>query len=110
MKINKYKLNDQEFLIYGDEELPKDITEIEHLGETTLEENPDVAIYCLTDFMMAFLPFKRRPRTRDKILFEAGIKTWRQLSEAYYLVRTMQSNYSRREREFIVEKYSELVN
>lgn len=53
--------------------------------------------------MILFLPFKgKQKRTRDKILFDAGV--------AYYNIRKHQSNFSKKVRELVVEKYSEIIN
>lgn len=121
MKINKYKLitptNKVEFLIYsekGDAKIPEDIVEIQLVKEEiTKQELDEVESYLpileFNDFMLAFLPGKVR-RTRDKILTEAGVVSWADLETAYYKVRHMNSNYSKRERDMIVEKYSEIIN
>lgn len=119
MKINKYKLttNEAEFLIYsekGDAKIPEDIVEIELVKEgITKQELNEVdaylPIYEFGDFMILFLPGKIK-RTRDKILMEAGVVSWADLETAYFNVRHMRSNFSKRERDMIVEKYSEIIN
>lgn len=85
MKLNKYKLTEysteaSEFLIYGKDnfEIPKEIKEIElvqeNLNKAELDANFDLVLYEYTDFMILFLPFKGK--TRDKILFDAGVVSW----------------------------------
>lgn len=80
MKLNKYKLTEaSEFLIYGKDnfEIPKEIKEIELVQEAELDANFDLVLYEYTDFMILFLPFKgKQKRTRDKILFDAGVVSW----------------------------------
>lgn len=121
MKINKYKLitstNEVEFLIYsekGDAKIPEDIVEIKLVKEGITKQDLDevdayLPLYEFNDFMILFLPGKIK-RTRDKILMEAGVVSWADLETAYYKVRHMNSNYSKRERDMIVEKYSEIIN
>lgn len=88
IKLNKYKLTEysteaSEFLIYGKDnfEIPKEIKEIElvqeNLNKAELDANFDLVLYEYTDFMILFLPFKgKQKRTRDKILFDAGVVSW----------------------------------
>jgi hypothetical protein len=122
MKLNKYKLTEysteaSEFLIYGKDnfEIPKEIKEIElvqeNLNKAELDANFDLVLYEYTDFMILFLPFKgKQKRTRDKILFDAGVVSWGDLEVAYYNIRKHQSNFSKKVRELVVEKYSEIIN
>lgn len=121
MKINKYKLTlpstEQEFLVYSDKDdakIPEDISEITLIKEGITKKELDEAetfipFYSFNDFMAMFLP-KRRKRTRDKVLMDAGVISWANLETAYYEVRHMRSSYSKKEREMIVEKYSEIIN
>lgn len=121
MKINKYKLTlpstEQEFLVYSDKDdakIPEDISEITLIKEGITKKELDeveafIPFYSFNDFMTMFLP-KRRKRTRDKVLMDAGVISWANLETAYYEVRHMRSNYSKKERELIVEKYSEIIN
>lgn len=122
MKLNKYKLTGyfigtSEFLVYGkdDFEIPKEIKEIklvqENLNKEELYANFDLALYEYTDFMILFLPFKgKQKRTRDKILFDAKVVSWGDLDVEYYNIRKHQSNLSKKVRELVVEKYSEIIN
>lgn len=119
MKINKYKFKNPptEFLVYGNDdfEIPKEIEEItliqEKLNKAELSANFDLPIYNFTDFMILFIPAKGKiKRTRDKILSEAGIKCWGDLEVEYYNIRKHTSTLSKRERELVVEKYSEIIN
>lgn len=121
MKINKYKLitltKEVEFLIYsekGNAKIPEDIVEIKLVKEGITKQELDevesyLPIFEFNDFMLAFLPGKVR-RTRDKILTEAGVVSWADLETAYFNIRHMRSNFSKRERNLIVEKYSEIIN
>lgn len=121
MKINKYKLTlpstEQEFLVYSDKDdakIPEDIVEIKLVKEgITKQELDEVESYLpileFNDFMLGFLPGKIR-RSRDKILMDAGVISWTNLKTAYYEIRHMRSNHSKKERELIVEKYSEIIN
>lgn len=122
MKFNKYRIKigiseTQEFLVYGkdDFEIPKEIEEItllqENLNKKELDSNFDLPIYEFTDFMLLFLPFEgKTKRTRDKILSEAGVICWGDLEVAYYNIRKQRSALSKKQRELVIEKYSEIVN
>lgn len=97
-----------------DVKIPEDISEITLIKEGITKKELDEAeafipFYSFNDFMMMFLP-KRKKRTRDKVLMDAGVISWANLGTAYYEVRHMRSNYSKKERELIVEKYSEIIN
>ena len=122
MKLNKYKMKigvpeSLEFLVYGKDnfEIPKEIEEItllqENLNKEELDANFDLPIYEFTDFMLLFLPVKgKAKRTRDKILSEGGITCWGDLEVAYDNIRKHGSTLSKKQRELVVEKYSEIVN
>lgn len=122
MKLNKYKMKigipeSVEFLVYGKDnfEIPKEIEEItllqENLNKEELDANFDLPIYEFTDFIILFLPFKgKQKRTRDKILNEVGIVCWGDLKVAYYNIRKHGSALSKKQRELVIEKYSEIIN
>jgi hypothetical protein len=48
-------------------------------------------------------------RTRDKVLEEERITSFDDLSNAYFLVKAKALNKSRRVREFVEEKYAEVI-
>lgn len=113
MKFYKYKIQEsnKEFIIYGENKIPEDISDIIFIKELkTPEEAPFIPIYEFNDFMVLFLPKTVRKRTRDKILADIHIHTWNDLKKAYLLVRISKTDFSKSERDFIVEKYSEIVN
>lgn len=110
MKIRKYKIKEKEFLVYGNDEdkIPEDIEEIKFVKDVEdIEEESSLPIYAFVDFMLLFVPMKTKlKRTRDKVLGEIGISSWDDLKQAYFSM----ASFSRREREYIIEKYSEIVN
>lgn len=115
--INKYRLNIDEkvlnFLLYH----PTAKVPTEGLSLELLEENIDliknvedwnIPIYNVFDFVTSMLMKKKR--TRDKVLEEVGISTWNDLIVAYNGVMNKTVSLSKRERDFVKEKYSEIVN
>lgn len=89
----------------------------EGLNLELLEENIDLTknledwnlpIYNVFDFVTSML--SRKKRTRDKVLEKVGISTWNDLIGAYNGVMNKTLTLSHREREFVKEKYSEIVN
>lgn len=113
MKLNKYKFkdSDDEFLIYTlTEELsiPLDALNIELVQENSdLEENKMLPLIKAEDLLERLI---KRSRTRDTILFEVSINSWNNLKVAYYAMRNRLTYFPKRIREFITEKYSEIVN
>lgn len=113
MKLNKYKLknSDTEFLIYTmtDElSLPLDDLSLELVTENPpLEENKFLQLIKAEDLLERIITHKR---TRDIILAEESIDSWNNLKAAYYAMRNRLIYFPKRIRDFINEKYSEIVN
>lgn len=113
MKLNKYKFkdSDNEFLIYTlTEELSMPLDD---LGLELIEENPDLEINKLLPLLKAEDLFERlvkRSRTRDTVLSEESIDSWNNLKAAYFAMKRRIIYFPKRIRDFINEKYSEIVN
>lgn len=113
MKLNKYKLKDSdtELLIYTmtDElSLPLDDLNLELVQESPiLEENAFISLIKAEDLLERIMTHKR---TRDTVLSDAHIDSWNNLKAAYYAMRNRMLYFSWRIREFITEKYSEIIN
>lgn len=114
MKTAKYKLNDNDFLLYSvdDKTLPEDIKEIEFIEEIpdlkTLLMNQLLPIYEFNDFMVLFL--STQTETRDKKLEREHIITFRDLECEYMRIRYGISNLTKSNRDLVIEKYSEIIN
>ena len=114
MKLNKYKLKDSdtELLIYTLTEelsLPLDDLNLELIEEhPNLEENKFIPILKAEDLLTRLIGKQRR--TRDVILSEESIDSWNNLKAAYYAMRNRILYFSKRVREMITDKYSEIVN
>ena len=113
MKLNKYKFknSDTEFLIYTmtDElSLPLDDLNFELVTENpSLEENKFLQLIKAEDLLERILTHKR---TRDVVLAEESINSWNNLKAAYYAMRNRLIYFPKRIRDFITEKYSEIIN
>lgn len=113
MKLNKYKFknSDTEFLIYTmtDElSLPLDDLNLELVTENpSLEENKFLQLIKAEDLLERILTHKR---TRDVVLAEESINSWNNLKAAYYAMRNRLIYFPKRIRDFITEKYSEIIN
>ena len=113
MKLNKYKLKDSdtELLIYTltDElSLPLDDLNLELIEESSnLEENKFLELVKAEDLLERIITHKR---TRDIVLSEEAINSWNNLKAAYYAMRNRLLYFPKRIREFITEKYSEIIN
>ena len=113
MKLNKYKFknSDTEFLIYTmtDElSLPLDDLNLELVTENpSLEENKFLQLIKAEDLLERILTHKR---TRDVVLAEESINSWNNLKAAYYAMRNRLIYFPKRIRDFINEKYSEIIN
>lgn len=113
MKLNKYKFknSDTEFLIYTmtDElSLPLEDLNIELVTENpSLEENKFLQLIKAEDLLERILTHKR---TRDVVLAEESINSWNNLKAAYYAMRNRLIYFPKRIRDFITEKYSEIIN
>ena len=113
MKLNKYKFkdSDNEFLIYTlTEELSMPLDD---LGLELIEENPDLETNKFLPLIKAEDLLERlvkRSRTRDTVLSEESIDSWNNLKAAYFAMKRRILYFPKRIRDFINEKYSEIVN
>lgn len=117
MRIDLYKnSDDNQFLLIGPgDQLP------EHLGVTLLQEDiplinaseeiQELPLISHLDLAKDILRIDReKGRTRDAILFENEISSFKELQAHYFLIRQMQSNLSSNIRRLVVEKYSEVIS
>ena len=113
MKLNKYKFkdSDNEFLIYTlTEELSMPLDD---LGLELIEENPDLEENKLLPLIKAEDLLERlvkRSRSRDTVLSEESIDSWNNLKAAYFAMKRRIIYFPKRIRDFINDKYSEIVN
>ena len=113
MKLNKYKFkdSDNEFLIYTlTEELSMPLDD---LGLELVEENPNLETNKLLPLIKAEDLLERlvkRSRTRDTVLSEESIDSWNNLKAAYFAMKHRILYFPKRIRDFINEKYSEIIN
>lgn len=111
MILNKYKFkdSDNEFLIYTlTEELSMPLDDLE-----LIEENPDLEANKLLPLIKAEDLLERivkRSRTRDTVLSEESIDSWNNLKAAYFAMKRRIIYFPKRIRDFINDKYSEIVN
>lgn len=107
----KCKSNGLEFLLYSTSvtidfnDFPPDI-EIE--GNVDPSHYPNLAIIKYENFVLK--AFGLSKRSIDRILSEEGIETYNDLVHEYFLIQTKQSNKSKRIRDFVVEKYIEVID
>lgn len=113
MKLNKYKFkdSDNEFLIYTlTEELSMPLDD---LNLELIEENPDLEANKLLPLLKAEDLLERivkHSRTRDTVLSEESIDSWNNLKAAYFAMKHRIMYFPKRIRDFINDKYSEIVN
>lgn len=113
MKLNKYKLKDSdtELLLYTLTEelsLPLDDLNLELIQENpVLEENKFIPLIKAEDLLERIMT---HGRTRDTVLSEESINSWNNLKASYYAMKHDLIHFSKRIREYITEKYSEIVN
>ena len=113
MKLNKYKFkdSDNEFLIYTlTEELsmPLDDLGLELVEENpNLEENKFLSLIKAEDLLERLV---KRSRTRDTVLSEESIDSWNNLKAAYFAMKRRILYFPKRIRDFINDKYSEIIN
>ena len=113
MKLNKYKFkdSDNEFLIYT---LTEELSiPLDDLNLELIEENPDLETNKLLPLLKAEDLLERivkHSRTRDTVLSDEHIDTWNNLKAAYYAMRNRMLYFSKRVRDYITEKYSEIIN
>lgn len=108
--ISVYKIfQGEEVIIYGENIQLPEFLKFELVKENidpSAEEYRNLAILNFEMLMNSILG----KRTRDRILEENGINTFNDLSMEYFLIRTVASNKSRQVRDYVVEKYSEILN
>lgn len=103
-----YSLNDDATFLQDNSELR--IKKVEEVAINTLSnDNAYLPIFRLEDFVQSISPFNRQ-RTRDKILSEQGVETFKNLQDNYLLTRYKQSPLSSKVRTLAVEKYTEINN
>lgn len=113
MILNKYKFkdSDNEFLIYTlTEELSMPL---DNLNLELIEKNPDLETNKLLPLIKAEDLLERlvkRSRTRDTVLSEESIDSWNNLKAAYFAMKRRIIYFPKRIRDFINEKYSEIIN
>lgn len=108
IKCNHYKIKDTdtEFLAYGEDLDMSDIFEL-------LRENVDPShdefrnLELLNAEDIHLRAFGKR--TCDKVLEDAGIRTFNDLSYAYFLIKTKELKKPRRVREYVEQKYSQVI-
>lgn len=113
MILNKYKLkdSDQELLIYTLQEdlsMPLDDLNLELIEEhPNLEENKFIPLIKAEDLLERIMT---HGRTRDTVLSEESIDSWNSLKASYYAMKHNLIHFSKRIRDYITEKYSEIIN
>lgn len=113
MILNKYKLkdSDQELLIYTLQEdlsIPLDDLNLELIEEhPNLEEDKFIPLIKAEDLLERIMT---HGRTRDTVLSEESIDSWNNLQAAYYAMKHDLIHFSKRIRDYITEKYSEIIN
>lgn len=113
MKLNKYKFkdSDNEFLIYTmtDElSLPLNDLNLELVTENpSLEENEFLQLIKAEDLLERIV---KHSRTRDTVLSEESIDSWNNLKAAYFAMKRRIIYFPKRIRDFINDKYSEIIN
>lgn len=113
MILNKYKLkdSDQELLIYT---LQEDLSmPLDDLNLELIEEHPNLEANKLLPLLKAEDLLERivkRSRTRDTVLSEESIDSWNNLKAAYFAMKRRIVYFPKRIRDFINDKYSEIVN
>jgi hypothetical protein len=108
IKCNHYKIKDTdtEFLAYGEDLGMSDIFELLHENiDPSHDEFRNLELLNAEDIHLR--AFGRR--TCDKVLEDAGIRTFNDLSYAYFLIKTKELKKSRRVREYVEQKYSQVI-
>ena len=106
MKCNHYRIKDQdfEFLAYGETfDFPEAMECVSEDVDPSLEQ------YRKLDLVRAE-PLLTFGRTRDRILEEHHIRSFYDLVNAYTLLRLKVLNKPRKVREFVEEKYAEVID
>lgn len=103
MKCNKYKLQDYEFLLYGEKlKVPDEFELLAEDVDPSTQENKNLQIIS----QQGINPFVR---TEDSILEEAGIRTYSDFASAYFLIKIKALNKSKKVRELVIKKYFEII-
>ena len=110
IKCNCYSFNNEkQILIYGDElEIPESfgLTLIAEDIDPSLEQYRKLPLY--NKELLILTVFGKR--NREKVLEEEHISSFDDLSNAYFLLKIKQLNKSRRVREFVEQKYIEIID
>ena len=109
IKCNHYRLKPGiEVLLYGEELNLPDFLKAELIKE---DVDPSTEEYRHLDLLDRNLLIESvlGKRTRDKVLEEEHITSFDDLSNAYFLIKAESLNKSRRVREFVEEKYAEII-
>lgn len=108
-KCNHYKINSEsEVLVYGEEpQLPESLKP-ELLHEDIDPSDPEYINIPIISKDLLFLSMLGIT-TRDKVLEDENIQTYNDISNAYFLIKTKALRKPRRIRDFINEKYAEIV-
>lgn len=107
--LNKYVLNNEEFLVFGE-----DIKFPEELGVTLVEENVpidgnvDLPIYTYTDFLVSLI--QPGSKTVDKVLFNYNIKSIRDIMNARAAIMHKCLDLPRSVRDTVLIKHQRLLD
>lgn len=109
IKCNHYSLDSGvEFLLYGED---LSIPEFLKLKLITEDIDPSKEPYCnlpIFNYNM-FLLSTLRKQNRDKVLEGEHIESFFDLAQAYFLIKIKKLNKSKRVRDFVKEKYIEVI-
>jgi len=109
IKCNHYRLKPGvEVLLYGEELRLPDFLKADLIKE---DVDPSTEEYRHLDILNRNLLIESilGKRSRDKVLEEEHISSFDDLSNAYFLVKAKALNKSKRVREFVEEKYAEVI-
>lgn len=110
MICNHYKFGDSDILVYGE----KDFEIPEYLKFELKEKNVDPSREDLKDFPIfrfdLLLLSTLHKRNRENILDEEKIISYSDLASAYFLIKIKSLRKSKRVRELVFEKYTEILN
>lgn len=109
IKCNHYRLKPGvEVLLYGEELRLPDFLKADLIKE---DVDPSTEEYRHLDILNRNLLIESilGKRSRDKVLEEEHISSFDDLSNAYFLVKVKALNKSKRVREFVEEKYAEVI-
>lgn len=107
--LNKYVLNNEEFLVFGE-----DIKFPEELGITLVEENVpvngnvDLPIYTYTDFLVSLI--QPGSKTVDKVLFNYNIKSIKDIMNARTAIMYKCLDLPRSVRDTVLVKHQRLLD